>query len=184
MSTSAVSVAITYTIDTAHSHAQFKVRHMMIANVRGEFSTVTGTVQFDESNPSAAMVRVILDTSTVNTGDEQRDQHLKSSDFFDVARYPKITFESTAVTAAGPGSYVIAGDLTIRDATRPVVLRVQELTAEQKDPWGNLRRGANAKTKINRKDFGLEWNLALEAGGFLVGDEIDITLDVELIRQS
>ncbi|MEQ1886179.1 MAG: YceI family protein [Bryobacteraceae bacterium] len=184
MSTPAVSAAIAYAIDTAHSQAQFKVRHMMIANVRGEFSKVTGAVQFDESNPAAATVQVTIDATTVTTHDEQRDQHLKSSDFFDVARYPRITFESTSVTASGANSYQVVGELTIRDETRPVVLRVEELTAEQKDPWGNLRRGARAKTRINRKDFGLEWNLALEAGGFLVGDEIDINIDVELIRQS
>jgi polyisoprenoid-binding protein YceI len=183
MSTPTVSEAAAYSIDTAHSHAQFKVRHMMIANVRGEFSAVSGSINYHPSNPSASSVEATIDASTISTGDPQRDQHLKSGDFFDVARYPKITFASTNVIASGPGSFEVAGDLTIHGVKKTVALKVEDLTPENRDPWGNMRRGATAKTKINRKNFGLEWNVALEAGGFLVGDDIDITIDVELVRQ-
>lgn len=176
--------SVTYQIDTAHSHAEFKVRHMMIANVRGEFPKVTGSVVYDADNPSASQVNAEIDVATINTGEPPRDVHLRSGDFFDAARYPSITFASKNVTASGPDSFEVAGDLTIRGKTRPVALSVEELTPEAKDPWGNLRRGASAKTRINRKNFGLEWNMALEAGGFLVGDEVEITIDVELIRQT
>jgi polyisoprenoid-binding protein YceI len=174
--------AITYQIDNAHSHAQFKVRHMMIANVRGEFSKVTGSVVYDPENPSASRINAEIDVSTINTREAQRDQHLKSGDFFDVARYPSITFASKDVVASGPDSFEVAGDLTIRGNTRQVALKVEDVTPEAKDPWGNFRRGASAKTRIRRKDFGLEWNVALEAGGFLVGEEVEITIDVELVR--
>lgn len=183
MSTPTASEVAQYTIDTAHSHAQFKVRHMMIANVRGEFSTVTGSISYHPSNPSASTVQATIDTSTINTRDAQRDTHLKSGDFFDVARYPTITFESISVTASGPANFEVTGSLSIHGVTQTVALKVEDLTPEHKDPWGNMRRGATAKTKINRKDYGLEWNVALEAGGFLVGDEVEITLDVELVRQ-
>ena len=174
--------AITYQIDNAHSHAQFKVRHMMIANVRGEFSKVTGSVVYDPANPPASQINAEIDVSTINTREAQRDQHLKSGDFFDVARYPSITFASKDVVAIGPDSFEVAGDLTIRGNTRQVALKVEDVTPEAKDPWGNFRRGASAKTRINRKNFGLEWNMALEAGGFLVGEEVEITIDVELVR--
>jgi polyisoprenoid-binding protein YceI len=176
--------AITYQIDPAHTHAQFKVRHMMIANVRGEFSKVTGSVVYDPENPSSTQINAEIDVSTITTREPQRDEHLKSGDFFDAARYPSITFVSKSVTASGPGRFEVTGGLTIRGNTRQVALSVEEVTPEAKDPWGNLRRGATAKTRINRKNFGLEWNVALEAGGFLVGDEIEITIDVELIRQT
>ena len=175
--------ATTYQIDPAHTHAQFKVRHMMIANVRGEFSKVTGSVVFDPDQPSSAQINAEIDVSTINTREPQRDEHLKSVDFFDAIRHPSITFASTGVAARGPDRFEVTGDLTIRSNTRQVALTVEDLTPETKDPWGNLRRGATAKTRINRKSFGLEWNLALEAGGFLVGDEVEITIDVEMIRQ-
>jgi len=176
--------AITYQIDTAHSHAQFKVRHMMIANVRGEFSKMTGTVIYDPENPSASEASATVDVSTINTRELQRDEHLKSSDFFDVARYPLMKFVSKDIAASGPTSFEMNGDLTIRGVTRPLAVTVEDLTPEAKDPWGNLRRGASARAKFSRKSFGLEWNVALEAGGFLVGDEVEITIDVEMIRQT
>jgi polyisoprenoid-binding protein YceI len=174
--------AITYTIDNAHSHAQFKVRHMMISNVRGEFSKITGTVVYDPENSSASQINAEIDVATINTREPQRDEHLKSGDFFDVARYPTITFVSQGIVATGSGSFEVAGDLTIHGTTRQVALTVEDVTPEAKDPWGNFRFGASAKTHIRRKDFGLTWNMALEAGGFMVGDEIDITIDVELVR--
>jgi polyisoprenoid-binding protein YceI len=175
---------IVYQIDPAHSAAQFKVRHMMIANVKGEFTKVSGTVTYDPSDPSAVQIQATVDASSISTRDEQRDGHLKSADFFDVARFPTITFQSSKVVPTGSDSYEVVGDLTIRGVTQPVALTVEEVTPEAKDPWGNMRRGATAKTKIRRKDFGLNWNVALEAGGFLVGDDIEITIDVELIRQA
>jgi polyisoprenoid-binding protein YceI len=174
--------AITYQIDNAHSHAQFKVRHMMISNVRGEFSKITGTIVYDGDNPPASQINAEIDVSTISTREPQRDEHLKSGDFFDVARYPTISFASKDVVASGPDSFEVAGDLTIHGTTRPVALTVEDVTPETKDPWGNFRRGASAKTKINRKNFGLAWNMALEAGGFMVGEEIEITIDVELVR--
>ena len=175
---------VVYQIDPAHSAAQFKVRHMMIANVKGEFTRISGSAAYDPSNPSAAQIQATIDASSISTRDEQRDGHLKSADFFDVAKFPSITFQSSKVLPSGPGSFDVMGDLTIHGVTQPAVLTVEEVTPEAKDPWGNLRRGATAKTKVNRKDFGLHWNVALEAGGFLIGDDIEITIDVELIRQA
>lgn len=175
---------VVYQIDPAHSAAQFKVRHMMIANVKGEFTKISGSASYDPSNPSAGQIQAVIDASSISTRDEQRDGHLKSADFFDVARFPTITFQSSKVVPSGPGSFEVLGDLTIHGVTRPATLMVEEVTPEAKDPWGAVRRGATAKTKVNRKDFGLHWNVALEAGGFLVGDDIEITIDVELIRQA
>lgn len=175
---------VVYQIDPAHSAAQFKVRHMMIANVKGEFTKISGSASYDPSNPSVAQIQAVIDASSISTRDEQRDGHLKSADFFDVARFPTITFQSSKVLPSGPGSFEVMGDLTIHGVTRPATLTVEEVTPEAKDPWGIVRRGATAKTKVNRKDYGLHWNVALEAGGFLVGDDIEITIDVELIRQA
>ena len=174
----------TYQIDPAHSSAQFKVRHMMISNVKGEFDKVSGTVQFDPANPPSASVEASIDVATISTRDEQRDAHLKSADFLDVEKFPAIAFKSKKVTATGSDSFSVAGDLTIHGVTKEVKLDVEEVTDEAKDPWGNLRRGATAKTRINRKDFGMTFNVALEAGGFLVSEDVDLTIDVELIRQA
>jgi polyisoprenoid-binding protein YceI len=174
----------TYQIDASHSAAQFKVRHMMIANVKGEFDKVTGTVNFDEANPAASSVEASIDVSTISTRDEQRDGHLKSADFLDVANYPTINFKSKKVTASGADSFTVVGDLTIHGVTKEVSLKVGELTGEAKDPWGGTRRGAAASTRIARKDFGMSFNMALEAGGFLVGDDVDIHIDVELVKQA
>jgi polyisoprenoid-binding protein YceI len=173
-----------YQIDPAHSDAQFKVRHMMIANVKGEFDKVSGTVSFDPANPAASSVEASIDASTIHTRDEQRDGHLKSADFLDVEKYPAITFKSKKVSASGSDSFSVVGDLTIHGVTKEITLHVEELTGEAKDPWGNMRRGATAKAKFNRKDFGMVFNVALEAGGFLVGEEVDISLDVEMIAQA
>jgi polyisoprenoid-binding protein YceI len=173
----------TYQIDTAHSSAQFKVRHMMIANVKGEFDKVSGTVVFDPANPSASSVEASIDVATISTRDEQRDAHLKSPDFLDVEKFPTITFKSKEVAASGDDSFEVVGDLTIHGVTKEVNLNVEELTGEAKDPWGNLRRGAAAKTRINRRDFGMTFNMALDTGGFMVGEEVELTIDVEMIRQ-
>ena len=173
-----------YQIDPAHSSAQFKVRHMMISNVKGEFHKISGTVTYDPANPTASTVEAAIEAASISTRDEQRDTHLKSGDFLDVEKFPVISFRSNKVTSAGPGSFTVAGDLTIHGISKPVALDVEELTEETKDPWGNLRRGATAKTRINRKDFGMHFNVALEAGGFMVGEDVDLNIDVELIRQA
>ena len=174
----------TYQLDSQHTGAHFKVRHMMISNVKGEFSRITGSVEFDPSNPSTARVEATIESASVNTREPQRDSHLKSHDFLDVGRYPKITFLSRKIVSTGEDSYEIVGDLTIRGVTREVTLQVESLTPEIKDPDGLLRRGASATTRIERKDFGLTWNAVLESGGFVVGDEVDITIDVELVRKA
>ena len=170
-----------YTIDPAHSTAQFVVRHMMITNVRGGFGSVKGSVVFDAADPSQTTVEATIDVSSINTRDEQRDAHLKSADFFDVANYPAITFRSTAVRQDGD-DLAVTGDLTIHGVTRQVVLKVEGPTPENKDPWGNLRIGASGTTKIKRSDYGLKWNAALETGGVLVGDDVKIELEVSLIK--
>lgn len=172
-----------YQIDPQHAAAHFKVRHMMISNVKGEFSGVTGTIEFDPMNLTASHVEAAIDAATVSTRESERDKHLKSADFLDVRRYPVIAFRSTKIVSTGDSSYDLTGDLTIRGVTREVTLRVESLTPEVKDPDGRLRRGASASARIARKDFGLTWNAVLESGGFLVGDDVDITIDVEMVRK-
>lgn len=177
-----VSGAVTYTIEPAHSAAHFKVRHLMISNVRGEFRKVSGTLTFDAANPAASSVLAEIDVNSISTREPDRDNHLKSADFFDAANHPTIRFQSKKVEPQGPNAYKVTGDLTIRGVTRQVVLQVEGPTAEIKDPWGYYRRGAEAVTTINRKDFGVAWNQVLEAGGVVVGDEIEISLEVELVK--
>lgn len=172
-----------YQIDSQHTGAHFKVRHMMISNVKGEFSRITGFADFDPSDLAASHVEAIIDAATVDTREPQRDGHLKSADFLDVARYPLIAFRSTSIAPAGQDSYDIAGDLTIHGVTRGIILHVDSITPEIKDPQGLFRRGASAATHIKRKDFGLSWNMVLESGGFVVGDDVEITIDAELIRK-
>jgi polyisoprenoid-binding protein YceI len=170
----------TWTIDSAHTAAQFSVRHMMVSNVRGEFTKTTGTVKWDGRDFSTAVVEATIDAASINTREPQRDTHLKSPDFFDVAKFPTLTFQSTKVTPAGPGKMLMAGNLTMHGVTRPVVFAVEGPTPAITDPYGNRRVGASATATISRKDFGLLWNAALEAGGVVVGDEVTITLDAEL----
>jgi polyisoprenoid-binding protein YceI len=174
----------TYQIDPQHTAAHFKVRHMMISNVKGEFSGVTGTVDFDPMNLPASHVEATISAATVSTRESQRDNHLKSADFLDVGRYPVMTFHATKIVSRGDGRYDVTGDLTIRGVTRNLTLQVESLTPEIKDPDGQLRRGASASARIEREDFGLTWNAVLESGGFLVGDDVDITIDVEMVRKS
>ena len=182
MSPTTTTTPITYKIDPMHAAASFKVRHMMVANVRGEFSGVTGTVMFDPSNPANSHVDVIIDAKTIHTREDQRDAHLKSPDFLDVEKFPTITFVSQNVVRTGEGESKVSGDLTIHGVTRSVTLDVEGPSAEAKDPWGNMRSGATATTKINRKDFGLVWNQALETGGVLVGEDVHIQIEAELMR--
>lgn len=172
----------TYKIDPAHSSANFVVRHMMITNVRGGFSGVEGTIEYDPQNPTDARVEAVVNTSKINTLDENRDAHLKSADFLDAEKFPTMTFKSKKVTAAGEGEWKVTGDLTLHGVTKEVVLNVEGPTAEGKDPFGNVRIGASATTKIKRSDFGLTWNAALETGGILIGDELKIELEISAIR--
>ncbi len=172
-----------WTIDAAHTHVGFGVRHMMISTVRGEFSELSGEVLLDPKAPESGKIKASIEVASINTRNEDRDKHLKSADFFDAENHPHITFESKAIRRQGDGLEIV-GDLTIRGTTREVTLKVDELTAEHGDPWGNRRIGASAKTSISRSDFGMTWNSALEAGGVLVGDEVKIALEVELIKQA
>lgn len=172
----------TYKIDPAHSGAEFVARHMMISNVRGGFTKVEGTLEYDPANVAATKIDAVIDASSIDTRDAQRNEHLKSADFLDVAKFPTITFSSTKVQAAGDGELKVTGDLTIHGVTKEVVLAVDGPTAEAKDPFGNVRAGASAKTKIKRSDFGLTWNAVLEAGGLMVGDELKLELDISAIR--
>jgi polyisoprenoid-binding protein YceI len=171
-----------WVIDTSHTNATFSVRHLMISNVRGEFQKVAGTVTFDPANPKGASVKATIDVGSISTREPQRDAHLRSADFFDAENHPNMTFESTAVRLGDKGLEVV-GNLTIRGTTREVILAIEGPTPEQVDPWGNVRVGASASTRIKRSDFNMTWNTVLEAGGVVVGDDINIHIDVELIRQ-
>jgi len=172
----------TWNIDSVHSSAQFKVKHMMISNVKGEFTTITGNLKYDGDNIANSYVEASIDATTITTRDPQRDAHLKSPDFFDVEKFPTLTFKSTRISKKVDGELAVAGDLTVHGVTRPVVFEVEGPSAPTKDPWGNTRLGLSASTRINRKDFGLTWNSTLETGGILVGDEVTISLDVQFIK--
>jgi polyisoprenoid-binding protein YceI len=177
------AAAATWQIDPDHASVEFKVRHLMVAWVKGSFTTVTGNVEIDDADLTTAQARVSIDAASINTNNRKRDEHLRSEDFLAVADFPTITFVSSRVIAADGIPRQLIGALTIRGTTREVTLDIDELTLPIKDPWGNTRRGVTATTEINRRDFGLTWNKALEAGGVVVGDEVKIALDVELIRQ-
>jgi polyisoprenoid-binding protein YceI len=181
---SSVAGASTWDIDPAHSAAQFNVRHMMVSNVKGEFGKMSGSVNLDEKEISHSTAQATIDTTTINTREPNRDKDLKSPNFFDVEKYPTITFKSTSFKKVGPEKYKIAGDLTIHGVTKPVVLDVEAPEATTKDPKGNERRGATATTTINRKDFGLTWNKPLETGGVMVGDQVTINIDLELVKKT
>jgi polyisoprenoid-binding protein YceI len=184
MSTAATPEAAvsTWNLDPVHSHAQFKVRHMMIANVKGEFTSITGKLELNEADVTKSRVTATIDATTINTHEAQRDAHLKSADFFDVEKYPTLAFTSTKIVKKDESAYDVTGDLTIRGVTKSVTLKAEDVSAPAKDPWGNTRIGLSATTKINRKDFGLAWNAALETGGVLVGDEVTITVDVQFVK--
>jgi polyisoprenoid-binding protein YceI len=169
-------------IDASHSEIQFSVRHMMISTVRGRFNQFSGTIEANEQSPTAANVEVQIDAASIDTGDEKRDAHLRSPDFLNVEQYPHITFKSTKVERQGEQNGKLYGDLTIRDVTKPVVLDV-EYAGMAKSPWGTVSAGFSAQTRINRKDWGLNWNVALETGGWLVSDELKVSIEVELVKQ-
>ena len=172
----------TWNIDHAHSLAEFKVKHMMISNVKGRFSKLSGALIFDESDLEKSRVEVSIDAASIQTGDDQRDAHLKSPDFFDVEKFPTLTFKSKGISIVRDGELSVEGDLTIHGITRRVSFAVEGPTPPSKDPWGNTRIAISATTKISRKDFGLTWNAALETGGILVGEEVTITLDTQFVK--
>jgi polyisoprenoid-binding protein YceI len=179
----ALGQAATWQIDPDHSSFQFKVRHLMVSNVKGGFTNVKGAVTMDDKDISNLNVELTIDAASVNTGHAQRDEHLRASDFFDVAKYPTIIFVSKKVMKDGPDRLKVTGDLTIHGVTREVTVNVEGPTQEIKDPRGNFRRGAAGTARINRKDFGLIWNRALETGGVVVGEDVDIFVEIELIKK-
>ncbi len=170
-------------IDPVHSQVEFAVRHMMISTVRGRFTQFSGTVDLDEANPTRSTVEVQIDAASIDTRAAQRDAHLQSPDFLNAAEYPYLTFKSKRVEQLDTSRGRIIGDLTIRDVTREVVLDV-EYAGQARSPWGTTSAGFQARTKINRKDWGLTWNQGLETGGVLVGDEISIAIDLEVVQQA
>ncbi|HEX5940117.1 MAG TPA: YceI family protein [Dehalococcoidia bacterium] len=172
----------TWTIDPTHTIAEFSVKHMMVSTVKGRFRQLSGTIQLDEDDPTRSSVEVEIDTASVDTALEERDNHLRSDDFFNAERFPTITFHSTGIDQLDDDNYLISGDLTIRDVTKEVVLAT-ELEGQGPDAYGGHRAGFTATTTINRHDFGLNWNALIEAGGVAVGDKVKITLHVEAIRQ-
>jgi polyisoprenoid-binding protein YceI len=180
--TAATAASSTWNIDPAHSAAEFKVRHMMISYVRGKFSGLSGVLKLDETDYTHSAVEVSIPAASVRTVDDKLDAHLKDTDFFDVEKFPTLTFKSTSIRSSGGRDYAVTGDLTRRGVTKSVTLSVNDVSEPSNDPWGNERIGLSGSTKINRKDFGLVWNTPLELGGMLVGDEVAITLDVQFIK--
>jgi polyisoprenoid-binding protein YceI len=171
-------------IDPQHSSAQFSVRHMAISTVRGAFSKVNGSILLDDTDITKSSVDVTIDVSTVDTREPDRDKDLRSDKFFDVAHFPTMTFKSKKVEQVAPGRLKVTGDLTIRGTTKVVVLDVEGPTLPVKDPWGNVRAAVTATSKINRQDFGVKWNATLDNGGVVVGDDVNITIDAEMIKQA
>ncbi len=171
-----------YEIDPTHASAQFKVRHLMVSSVRGELGEVTGVILLDQGDITQSSVSATIDVTAINTRNPDRDAHLRSADFLDVANFPTLTFRSTRIEKADGSRLRVIGDLTIRGTTNEVGL-VVELSDEIRDPWGNVKRGATATTRIDRKDFGVSWNAVMDAGGFVVADMVDITIDLELVRK-
>lgn len=176
------ALASPWTIDPDHSNVGFKVRHMMVANVKGNFNKFSGTVDIDDKNINQSKVSVTIDTASINTNVQKRDEHLRSADFFDVAKFPTMTFVSKKVVRVSRDKLRVTGDLTLRGITRQVVLNVDGFSKESKDPWGHIRRGTSASARINRKDFGLVWNKVLETGGVAVGEDVDIVLEIEMTK--
>jgi polyisoprenoid-binding protein YceI len=173
----------TWTLDASHSNIEFAVRHLMISTVRGRFAKLAGSVELDERNPANSRVEVTIDAASIDTREDQRDTHLRSADFFEVEKFPALTFKATGITGNIRDTFRLSGNLTIKGITRPITL---EVTSEGhgNDPWGNARAGYSARAKLKRSDFGLTWNQLIEAGGVAVGDEISIGIDVELVRQA
>ena len=170
-----------YALDQSHSHVSFSARHLMVTKVRGRFPVTAGHLEISE-DPTQSSVEATIDVSAVDSGDPKRDEHLRSADFFDAENHPTVDFRSTRVRDHGNGQFTLDGELTVRDSTRPVTLQGEYL-GSQDSPWGDTRVGFTAETEINRKDWGLEWNVALETGGVLVGDKIKLTIDAEWVKE-
>jgi len=174
----------TWELDPAHSAASFSVRHLMVSQVRGHFENMTGTVELDEKNPAESTIEISIDAASINTRNDKRDEHLRSADFFDAAKHPKITFKSTRIARAGKGKFKVTGDLSMRGTTKAVTLVVTGPTKPTKSPFGQTVRGVTATGTLDRKDWGLTWNKGLEAGGVLVGDEVELQIDAELVAKA
>ena len=175
--------ASTWQIDPAHTSAQFAVRHLMVSTVRGTLGKVAGTVNLDEADPTKSSIEASIDATTIDTREPKRDAHLKSPDFFDVAKYPIISFKSKKVAKVSDTKFQVTGDLTMHGVTKEVVLDAEGSPQPFKDPMGNLKLGGAVTTKLNRKDFGIEWNKTMDGGGVVVGDTVDVTIDIELVGQ-
>lgn len=173
----------TWTIDTDHSAANFSIQHMTISKVKGGFNNVSGSVVFHDSGPNPFSIDMTIDPSSIDTGVNKRDDHLKSPDFFDIAKYPSIHFVSKKVVPSGKGKYQVIGALTMHGVTNNITVTLEGLEGEAKDPWGNIRKGGQITSEVNRKDYGMEYNSVLETGGLLIGEEAYVTLDFELIKQ-
>ncbi len=181
ISTPTIAPASTWTIDPVHSGVEFAVKHMMVATVKGRFRAFQGTVHLNEADPTSSSVTATIDPASIDTGESQRDDHLRSADFFDVEKYSKITFRSTKVEQVEGSHWKVIGDLTVREVTKEVVLDV-EYEGQIKDAWGKQRAAFSAETVLNRKDFGLNWNMLIEAGGVAVGDKVRVTLNIAAVR--
>lgn len=169
-----------FEIDPSHTSAQFAVKHLVVSTVRGSMGQVTGTLQFDDSDPTKSSVEATIDVAGVDTRDAKRDEHLRGPDFFDAAKYPTITFKSKRVERVADGTFKVTGDLTLKGVTKEVVLDVEGATKPIRDPFGNIKLGGAARTKINRQDFGVSWSRSMDGGGLVVGDDVDIVIDVEV----
>ena len=178
-----IAGAATYQLDTDHSSIQFKIRHLTVSNVTGAFNKMKGSASVEGEDLATLKVEVTIDAASVDTGHQKRDEHLRNADFLDVAKYPTITFVSKKVVKADPGKLRITGDLTLHGVTREITVDLEGPTPEIKDPWGNFRRGATGTAKIDRRDFGITWNKALDTGGLVVGNEVGIQVDIEWVRK-
>ncbi len=180
----ASAATTTWEIDPAHTAAGFSVKHLMISTVRGQFKGITGTINWDDQDISKSTVDVTIDAKTVDTSEPQRDKDLRSDRFFDTEKFPTITFKSTKVEQVSAGRLKVAGNLTIHGITKPVVLDVEGPSAQIKDPWGMTRVAINATTKVNRQDYGVKWNANIDGGGVVVGDDVNITIDLEMVKKA
>ncbi len=181
--TPAAAATAVWKIDTPHSDASFKIRHLMVSNVKGHFSKVSGTIEYDGKDVKSVKIDAEIEVASIDTGDKGRDEHLKNPDFLDAAKYPKITFKSTSVKSSGKGKFAVTGDLSMHGVTKAVTLDVEGPADAIKDPKGVTRTGATATTKINRKDFGITWNKAMDGGGAMLGEDVPVTIEIEAAKQ-
>ena len=178
-----LSFAANFIIDANHSAANFTIKHLMITNVRGTIPDISGSVTFDQAKPEQSVFKASLQVASIDTRNGERDDHLRSADFFDVANFPAMTFDSSSVKKLGPGLYEVKGQLTIRGVSKPVTLSVEGLEQEVTDPWGNVKRGARVTGEIDRRDFGITWNKAIETGGVVVGHKVKFEAELQLVKQ-